>query len=299
MSRVVALTAVELEELSDKAYKFMLAMKGAVSQREAAKRFAISKSSFNRYCKEQEQGKERGEKRKRGRKGLLTDGQIEVICDCVKRADRTHSGLDKRDILNMISAFAPDKSPKTIERYYDRTFCAKLKDYKVTNLVSAQVTTTKRMQVNLQQQQRWHTLVDDVFRFLEEKNGSCFTKASMAACTIGGDEASFWACDGKVKVHGCMSLKKHQKKTSNSRCTITMLRIGNAAGAQGPTGFVLKGKRQSKFTPAFLARHGAAPGSDVAVNDSAFMSNDTWRELAPSIASGIRQMPLLCDHPNW
>ena len=198
----------------------------------------------------------------------------------------------------MIGDLVPHATDCSIEQYYRRTLLPKLKDFKVTGLVAAQITTTKRTQVNLNQQYRRHLLVESILKDLQIKNHPC-TLADIAACVVGGDEACFIACDGKVKVHGCTSTKKHQKKTADTRCSISILRVGNAAGSQGPTAILLKGQRKSKITEAFLTQHGAAPGSCVAVNSSAFMTSETWREIAPKIAAGIRAMPVIQDHPEW
>ena len=88
--------------------------------------------------------------------------------------------------------------------------------------------------------------------------------------------------------------------TAESRTSITLYRSGNAAGDDGPTGFLPPGKhRRSGFTDAFLVKHGAAPGSTIVMTANGYMTEDAWVEMAPAMAAGIRKMPVICDHPEW
>ena len=52
---------------------------------------------------------------------------------------------------------------------------------------------------------------------------------------IGGDETCLMASDdGSCKVVGDAERKKHEKKTADCRASITLYRVGNAAGDTGP-----------------------------------------------------------------
>ena len=61
---------------------------------------------------------------------------------------------------------------------------------------------------------------------------------------IGGDETCMIAdADGSFKILGEAGKRKHERKTSDYRGSITMYRTGNCAGNNGPTAFIMKGKR--------------------------------------------------------
>ncbi len=45
--------------------------------------------------------------------------------------------------------------------------------------------------------------------------------------------------------------------------------------------------------------HSVPPGSLVVATPNAYTTNETWCEIAPKLAKGIRCMPVIKDHPNW
>ena len=76
----------------------------------------------------------------------------------------------------------------------------------------------------------------------------------------GGDETCFMECElGSVTVIGSARQKKHDKKTCDSRSSITLYRTGSVSGDTGPTMFLLQGiQRIAGFTDKFLVINGAA-----------------------------------------
>tara|TARA_B110001452_G_scaffold205333_1_gene175349 strand:+ start:90 stop:1757 length:1668 start_codon:yes stop_codon:yes gene_type:complete len=56
---------------------------------------------------------------------------------------------------------------------------------------------------------------------------------------------------------------------------------------------------KSGYNDAFLVKHGAAPGSAIAMTPTGYMTTEAWVELAPKMAYGIRQLPKVCDTPDW
>ena len=79
-----------------------------------------------------------------------------------------------------------------------------------------------------------------------------------------------------------------------------MYRTGNAAGNNGPTAFVMKGKkRRAGYSDAFLEREGCAPGSTITMTKNAFMTDAAWETMADSIIRGYRSMPYVKENPQW
>ena len=85
-----------------------------------------------------------------------------------------------------------------------------------------------------------------------------------------------------------------------SRCSITIVRTGSAAGDEGPTVILLKGKIKRKtYTDEFLVQQGLKPGSTIIMTENAFMTHDAWYETTKAIIHGYNQMPVIRDNPQW
>eukprot|EP00957_Ditylum_brightwellii_P202762 15331706-Ditylum_brightwellii.AAC.1 len=117
------------------------------------------------------------------------------------------------------------------------------------------------------------------------------------------DEMCFMCCDGKLKVVGSKDSKHHDKNVKDNRTSITVVRVGNAAGNNGPVIFILKGKGAKVMTTfsdgQLIGEYGIPPGPTVLFNDSAYMDDVTWAIAVEKITVGIRQMPVIEDFPGW
>ena len=107
--------------------------------------------------------------------------------------------------------------------------------------------------------------------------------------------------DDKLRIVGEKGKKKkHEKKVSDYRGSITMYRNGVAAGHNGPTVFLLKGKnRKSGFNDTFLKKEGCELGSTICMTENAYMTEEAWEEMTPSIVKGYRALPVVKDNPQW
>ena len=73
-----------------------------------------------------------------------------------------------------------------------------------------------------------------------------------------------------------------------------------AAGHNGPTVFLLKGKnRKSGFNDTFLKKEGCELGSTICMTKNAYMTEEAWEEMTPSIVKGYRVLPVVKDNPQW
>ena len=107
------------------------------------------------------------------------------------------------------------------------------------------------------------------------------------------------ASDGNVRIIGNVVKKKHEKNNSDCRDSITTVRIGSAGGAGGPRIFLAKGKSSELKTLSDMPKnHNSPPGSCVVMTPSAYMTNDAWFEMCEGMCKGIRQMPVIRDHPD-
>ena len=113
------------------------------------------------------------------------------------------------------------------------------------------------------------------------------------------DESCMMASDGNVRIIGNVVKKKHEKNNSDCRDSITTVRIGSAGGAGGPRIFLAKGKSSELKTLSDMPKnHNSPPGSCVVMTPSAYMTNDAWFEMCEGMCKGIRQMPVIRDHPD-
>lgn len=70
--------------------------------------------------------------------------------------------------------------------------------------------------------------------------------------------------NGQLKVMGATDVKKQEKRVSENRASITAFRTGTAIGNNGPTGFVLGGKRKlTGHTDEWLIKEGCEVGSTI------------------------------------
>jgi len=113
------------------------------------------------------------------------------------------------------------------------------------------------------------------------------------------DESCMMASDGNVRIIGNVKKKKHEKNNSDSRDSITTVRIGSAGGAGGPRIFLAKGKSNELKTLSDMPKnHNSPPGSCVVMTPSAYMTNEAWAAMSEGMCKGIREMPVIRDHPD-
>jgi hypothetical protein len=88
----------------------------------------------------------------------------------------------------------------------------------------------------------------------------------------------------------------------HSRQSITVGCLGSAAGVEGPQIYLAKGKEwivASMIEKNFARIHKAPTGSCVKMTPNAYMTNEVWLDITPSLCIGIRSMKGIRDHPNW
>jgi hypothetical protein len=103
-----------------------------------------------------------------------------------------------------------------------------------------------------------------------------------------------------VKIVGSRQKKRHQVTSHDSRDSISMVRLGNAAGTPCPTIYIIDAEyRKSGHSDAWLVSVGNAPGSTVMTNSCGYIDDLTWLRVAKWLAPRIRALPVIRDHPTW
>ena len=106
------------------------------------------------------------------------------------------------------------------------------------------------------------------------------------------DETSFLCNQGKLRIIGGNYKPRYENNSSDSRFSITVLRVGSAAGVNGPVIFMAKGKKvhQSLRGNNLVTKYRLKEGSCVITNKTTYMDDKTWSKVVKVVAPGIRKM---------
>ena len=186
---------------------------------------------------------------------MSTAEQVEVMSSIICCRDQNGNGMSRKEVVYMIMDVCNSPIFKAAENHYDYLIrSGKLPLLKRGGrVVKAQKTTTKRCCINVAQQLRWHGLIESVW---EEQR--CMKKSNFL---LSLNEKCVMASDGNLKVVGDASRKKQEKNSDDNRDSITIVRIGNAAGESGPQIYLARGKTLPLSKLQNLPRLGAPKGS--------------------------------------
>ena len=106
------------------------------------------------------------------------------------------------------------------------------------------------------------------------------------------DETCFLCNECELNIIGDNDKPRHDKNCSDSRFSITFLRVGSAAGANGP---VISISRGAKVHPRLrgknlVTKYGFSEGSCVIPNKEAYMDDETREKVVKVVAPDIRKM---------
>ena len=276
------------------------------SMAEHANKNGIKVKTFEKYaCSDRSKRRKIGSQS--GRKSIVSEDNAEFLIQHTIRADRANEGLTQTQVQHNLETLQPELLPKQAKNYIARTFKKKAVGKIKPRPVKAQKTTAKRSQCTVAQQYRWFKNYDKALRFLREKNTGVCNKTGKSFgeviehFVLGGDETCLMAdADGELRIMGEAGKKKHEKRGNDSRISCTMYRTFNAAGNNGPTGFIMQGKkRKPGYTDKFLEQSGCAKGSTIVMTENAFMTDAAWEEMADTIVTGYRSLPIVRDNPQW
>jgi hypothetical protein len=234
---------------------------------------------------------------------LTTPQQRLFLARTARARDENNNGMSRHEMINVVMQLT-DGTALQAKNHYDFLIRSKaLPELKRWGrVVSAQKTTTKRSAIRVEGQLRWHTLVEETWEEHARLNLPALDFMKLRSYfTLNLDETGVQMNDGKVQVIGSSSRKKHEKNMDDARDSITIIRIGSSAGKSGPWIFLLKGKKKLERRSLMdLPRdYGAPPGSFVIMTPNAYLNDETWIEIAPRLAKGIRSMEVIEQHPDW
>ena len=109
------------------------------------------------------------------------------------------------------------------------------------------------------------------------------------------DGTCFLCAEGELSIIVNNDKPCNDKNFSNLRFSITVLRVGSAAGVNGPVIFLAKG---TKVHPRLrgnnlMTKYGFPEGSCVIPNKAAYMDDKTWENVVKLVAPGIRKMAVI------
>lgn len=141
----------------------------------------------------------------------------------VRFRDKNNNGMGRKEIVTVIMKLSECSNYKTAENHLD--YLIRSNRFKLLKrggrVVTAQRTTTKRLQITVPQQLRWHCTVDFVWKEqarlnqppeLFQKLKRFFTGNADETCIIGNE--------GLIKVLGDSERTKHQKNVDDNRDSI-------------------------------------------------------------------------------
>ena len=106
------------------------------------------------------------------------------------------------------------------------------------------------------------------------------------------DETCFIFNECELKIIGDNDKPRHNKNCSNSRFSITVLRVESAAGVNFPVIFMEKGKKLHPRPRGnnLVNKYGLPEVSFVIPNKVAYMDGETWKKVVKVVAPVIIKM---------
>jgi hypothetical protein len=243
---------------------------------------------------------------KAGRQPIVSEEDKEFLVQLAVRADRANQGLTSKELSQNLQQLTETSSrPLSKEQSNNFVYKTLRKDDRVkSNLITAQKTTSKRSMSSVGQQFRWMKNFIEALDYLRRENTGLCKKTGKTFgevidyFVVGADETCLMSdSNGNVRIVAAASKRKHERLTSDHRCSITMFRSGVTVGGNGPTGFLLKGKKKRPgYTDDMLVKHGCEPGSTIIMTENAFMTNEAWIELTRKALGLVCPKPCCMSH---
>lgn len=269
---------------------------------------SLSDRQIRRKIKEVKEGSDKTKSKVDGRceKSLLLVDEVSFLQETIVERDTANNGMTRKEIITCIQ-FLCGCQFKAAENHYDYL----IRTNKLPNLkgggktVIAQNTTTARSQIRVESQLRWHYMIDAVWTAVKKFN--CLPPGDqrrpfqdvMEYFWLNLDETCIRCDDNGIRVVGARG-RITSKRGADSKVSITILRVGSAAGIDGPIIFLVEGKSIDIKPLKDLPKNFGCPiGSCVLPTPTAYMTDDAWKEVVPHLIEGIRAMEGIKDYPEF
>ncbi len=218
--------------------------------------------------------------------------------------DEMNKGMTRKEMITLMSELF-SVSSKAAENHFD--YLIKSKQFPELKqggrVVSAQVTTTNYTAITTQKLLWTYNTIQLAWAkqakfngwnvcpsLLIQNEGGVDDKKIRDFFTVNLEETCFMASEGHLQVIGSVAKIKHEKNTANSRQSITVVHLESAAGVEGPLIYLAKGKEltvASMIDKNFARIHKAPTGSYVKMTPNAYMTNEVWLDITPSLCKGM------------
>lgn len=147
------------------------------------------------------------------RKSLTTAEEREQIAVIIRARDRNNNGMSRTEIVRMIMDITMANSMDVALNHYKYLMKKKMLPKVTNNTVKVQKTTTKRSQVTIAGQLRWHALIEDVWKEQLSLNSHIKNFADLHPhFMLNLDETCIMANEGSVRIVGDIDIKKHEQQ---------------------------------------------------------------------------------------
>ena len=234
---------------------------------------------------------------------LLEEKDLKFLQEIIVARDDANNGMGRKEVITLIGDLVQCPDRIRCKNHWDYLVRhGTMKELKAGGRVKkAQTTTTKRTQITVEQQLRWHTTIESGIEELLRLNQPREQFEPIMDHFISNlDESCLMSSNGKIHVVASRAKMKTEKITDDCRESITTVRTGFTSGHQGAYFFLAKGKKLDRKKFKNLCLFFKAPeGSEVIMTPNAFMTDEAWLELVPKLCQSIRKQEVIRDHPDW
>ena len=229
---------------------------------------------------------------------MLSEDEIRYFEETAVQRDNANNGMTRKEMISFIQLFI-GRDYKKAENHFDYLIPSK----KLSRLkgdgkaMKAQNTNTARSQIRVASQLRWHCMIDAIWSAVKQYNQLPADDVRrpfedvMEYFWLNLDKTCIRCEDGELRVLGAKDRKVTSVRNSDSKFSITILRVGSTAGVDGPIIFLVEGKSIKSNCLKDLPRFFNYPhGSCVIPTPTAYMTDEAWEKNIPRLIKGISEI---------
>ena len=151
---------------------------------------------------------------------------MKYVEDVIIKRDTGNQEMSRKEVIQVISELVQAKSFVQAENHLDYLIRVKRLTHlkSLGRVVSAQELTTKRSQICVSQQYRWHVMIEAEWEDMRQTNSYrdifiCYAHYFQ----FNLDETCFFCNEGELKIIGDNDKPLHDKNCSDSMFSVTLL----------------------------------------------------------------------------